>query len=156
MASSMRWIPANPLDSSEHYPGFNPSSKLLPKGLVHKEGHLPLHCDILLEQDVEVVMRDGIRLLVDVYRPPNAVPSSVATILAFTPFGKQGGPNRENFDKREWRCGVPRKVVSGLEVFEGPDPAYWCFHGYAVVNAGKTTSHGISNCSKEAPRIKIC
>jgi hypothetical protein len=25
-------------------------------------------------------------------------------------------------------------AVSGLQRFEGPDPAYWCHHGYAVVN----------------------
>ncbi|KAJ5683467.1 hypothetical protein N7462_006632 [Penicillium macrosclerotiorum] len=133
MANDLRWIPASPLASSGFYPGFNPTSKLLPKGLIHKEGHLALPCDILLEQDLEVTMRDGARLHADVYRPPNARLGTVPAILAFSPFGKQGGPNRFHFDRREWRCGVPRKVVSGLEVFEGPDPAYWCFHGYAVV-----------------------
>ncbi|KAL3475858.1 hydrolase CocE/NonD family protein [Aspergillus californicus] len=128
-----RWIPASPLDSSTHYPGFRPDSKVLPRGLVHKEGHLPLPCDILLEQDLEVPMRDGVRLYADIYRPPNSKPATLPAILAFSPFGKQGGPNRYNFDRREWRCGVPRKIVSGLEVFEGPDPAYWCLHGYAIV-----------------------
>ncbi|KAJ5721726.1 uncharacterized protein N7483_009660 [Penicillium malachiteum] len=114
-------------------PGFSPCTKTLPRGSIQKEGHLPLPCDILLEQDVEILMRDGARLYADVYRPPKAQPGSIPTVFAFTPFGKQGGPNRHNFDRREWRCGVPRKVVSSLEVFERPDPAYWCFHGYAIV-----------------------
>jgi hypothetical protein len=132
----LSWLPASPLETSTFYPGFNPTTKNLLRGSIQVEGHLPLPCDILLEQDIEVSVRDGSRLYVDVYRPPNAKLGSVPTILAFTPFGKQGGPNRYNFDKREWRAGVPRKIVSGLEVFEGPDPAYWCLHGYAVVAAG--------------------
>ncbi|KAJ5354258.1 hypothetical protein N7541_006822 [Penicillium brevicompactum] len=133
MSDNARWVPASPLESSIHYPGFQPCTKVLPKGLVHKKGHLSLPCDILFEQDLEVPMRDGVRLYADVYRPPNAKLGTVPTVLAFSPFGKQGGPNRYNFDRREWRCGVPRKIVSGLEVFEGPDPAYWCLHGYAIV-----------------------
>ncbi|PYI02713.1 hydrolase CocE/NonD family protein [Aspergillus sclerotiicarbonarius CBS 121057] len=127
------FVPATPLFDDPFYVGLNPCSRTLPKGTVVKDGHLPLPCDILLEQDIEVRVRDGARLYVDVYRPPGAKPGIVPAIFVFTPFGKQGGPNRYNFDRREWRCGVPRKCVSGLEVFEGPDPAYWCFHGYAVV-----------------------
>ncbi|KAL4807426.1 hydrolase CocE/NonD family protein [Aspergillus unguis] len=129
-----QWMPAHPLAESKFYPGFNPSSEVLPKGYVHREDHLSLPCDILWEKDLKVTLRDGTTCLyADVYRPPNAKPGTLPAVLAFSPFGKQGGPNRYNFDCREWRCGVPRKSVSGLEVFEGPDPAYWCFHGYAIV-----------------------
>ncbi len=31
--------------------------------------------------------------------------------------------------------GVPQKKLSNLQKWEGPDPAYWVHHGYAVVNA---------------------
>ncbi|KAJ6028332.1 hypothetical protein N7540_003908 [Penicillium herquei] len=129
----VQWLPASALKDSVFYPGFSPCTKTLSRGSIQKEGHLPLPCDILLEKDVDILMRDGARLYADVYRPPKAPPGSLPTVFASTPFGKQGGPNRHNFDKREWRCGVPRNVVSSLEVFEGPDPAYWCFHGYAIV-----------------------
>lgn len=132
----VKFIPATPLESSKFYPGFNPGHHIFRKASIFKDGHLPLPCDILREQDVEVRMRDGNRLYVDVYRSPTAKLGSLPTILVFTPYGKQGGPNRHNFDTKEWRFGVPRKVVSGLEAFEGPDPAYWCFHGYAIVVAG--------------------
>lgn len=30
--------------------------------------------------------------------------------------------------------GVPRSRLSGLESFEGLDPAEWCQRGYAIVN----------------------
>jgi predicted acyl esterase len=30
--------------------------------------------------------------------------------------------------------GLDNGIVSGLEKFEGPDPAYWCAHGYAICN----------------------
>lgn len=43
------------------------------------------------------------------------------------------------------RAGVPRNWTSGLEKWEGPDPAYWCERGYAVVNVdsrGAFTSEG--------------
>ena len=30
--------------------------------------------------------------------------------------------------------GLDNKVVSGLEKFEAPDPAYWCARGYAICN----------------------
>lgn len=66
----IKWIAASPLHTNEFYPGFNPASKTLPKGLVYKEGHLPLPCNILLEQDLEVSLCDGTQLYADVYRPP--------------------------------------------------------------------------------------
>jgi predicted acyl esterase len=31
-------------------------------------------------------------------------------------------------------CGVPKGCLSGLERFEGPDPAEFCPRGFAVVN----------------------
>jgi uncharacterized protein len=40
---------------------------------------------------------------------------------------------------------VPRHWTSGLEKWEGSDPAFWCSNGYAVVNVdtrGAYTSGG--------------
>lgn len=34
----------------------------------------------------------------------------------------------------KWGCGVPKGALSGLERFEGPDPAEYCPRGFAVVN----------------------
>lgn len=30
--------------------------------------------------------------------------------------------------------GISQKKLSELQKFEGPDPAYWCNHGYAIIN----------------------
>lgn len=43
--------------------------------------------------------------------------------------------------------GLDNSIVSGLHKFEGPDPAYWCAHGYAICNPdprGVTDSEGDS------------
>ena len=48
-------------------------------------------------------------------------------------------------DDHPLRVGIPRNWLSGLEKFEGPDPAFWCSHEYAVVNIdsrGVFTSDG--------------
>ena len=35
-----------------------------------------------------------------------------------------------------WGLGVPKGVISGLEKFEGPDPASFVPKGFAIVNVG--------------------
>jgi putative CocE/NonD family hydrolase len=37
-------------------------------------------------------------------------------------------------DDFPFRAGVPRDWLSGLQKWEGPDPAFWCAEGYAVIN----------------------
>ena len=113
------------------YPGFRPDKKLLRAGAVIKPNSKALSCDIQMDQDVGVRLRDGTSIYVDIYRPTTEGP--VPAIVAWSPFGKQGGVIM--LDDIPNRAGIPPNWVSGLEMFEGPDPAYWCAHGYAVVNA---------------------
>ena len=43
------------------------------------------------------------------------------------------------------RAGVPKSKVSGLQKWEGPDPAAWCADGYAIINVdirGAYTAEG--------------
>ncbi|MCC8071348.1 MAG: CocE/NonD family hydrolase [Bacteroidales bacterium] len=56
-------------------------------------------------------------------------------ILAWSPYGK--GIGGQMLDDVPYRSGVPLDATSGLEKFEGPDPAYWVEHGYAIVNPDK-------------------
>ena len=138
---------ARPLDHpAAHYPGFRPERKHLGRGHQARPGALPLPCDIVMEQDVAVELRDGTRIYVDIFRPADAA-GRLPTLLAWGPYGKQGGVI--NFDMLPFRGGIAVEAVSGLEMFEGPDPAYWCAHGYAVVNAdsrGALSSEGDLHC----------
>ncbi|EHJ59902.1 CocE/NonD family hydrolase [Novosphingobium pentaromativorans] len=114
------------------YPGFNPAIKRLSTGSVVRDGALPLACDLVMEQDVAVRLRDGTTIYVDIFRPADAA-GPLPALVSWGPYGKQGGVI--TFDDLPHRGGVPVESVSGLEMFEGPDPAFWCANGYAVVNA---------------------
>ncbi len=117
-------------DPEGRYPGFNPGKTILPKGSVHRKGALPLPCDILFERDVAVPMRDGITIYINIFRPTGS--EKVPAIVAWSPYGKEGG--YQNLDQLPNRMGIPVSALSNLQAWEGPDPAYWCNHGYAVVN----------------------
>ena len=112
------------------FPGFNPSETILPAGTILREGARKLTCDIMVQRDVAVRLRDGKVLYADVFRPTNMSP--VPVLVAWSPYGKQGG-----FWKLEdlpARMGVKRSLLSELQKWEAPDPALWCAAGYAVVN----------------------
>lgn len=115
------------------YPGFRQETVVLQEGSVRREGSKPLACDILLERDVPIKLRDGVTIYADVFRPTDGKPCPA--ILAWSPYGKEIGG--QMLDDVPGRAGVPVDATSGLEKFEGPDPAYWVNHGYAIVNVDK-------------------
>ena len=102
----------------------------LKKGTVRTPGALPLPCDIVLEQDVPLTMRDGTRIYTDVFRPVGG--GRHPAIVAWSPYGKEVGGQR--LDDIEKRAGIPKNVLSELEKFEGADPAFWVAQGYVVLN----------------------
>jgi predicted acyl esterase len=100
---------------------------------------------IRVDQDVPVKLRDGVTIYVDIYRPdgPEGI-SNLPAILAWGFYGKRPGDS-----PKEWAIlGVPPGTVSDMTKFEGPDPAYWCRQGYAVVNAD---SRGAGNSEGNLP-----
>ena len=110
---------------------FEPGTRTLPVGYRIDPGFRSLPVDIVFEKDVAVPLRDGVSIRVDVFRPVGA--DKVPVIVAWSPYGKSGGtaPSTTGiFDT----IGLDHGLVSGLEKFEGPDPAYWCAQGYAVCN----------------------
>lgn len=115
------------------YPGFKQETLVLKAGSIRREGAKPLTCDILLERDVPIKMRDGVTIYADIFRPTTG--EKCPAILAWSPYGKEVGG--QMLDDVPMRAGVPTNATSGLEKFEGPDPAYWVAHGYAVVNPDK-------------------
>jgi len=122
---------AVPIDDPEaRYPGFNPGTTILEKGAFHREEALPLPCDIIFERDVAVTLRDGTIIYTDIFRPVGG--TNLPAIVAWSPYGK--GYGWFSLNRFPGRMGVPRSALSNLEKFEAPDPAYWCNHGYGIVN----------------------
>lgn len=125
---------ALPVDAQRvRYPGFKQETLVLKAGSIRREGAKPLPCDILLERDVPIKLRDGVTIYTDIFRPVNG--DACPAILAWSPYGKEIGG--QMLDDVPMRSGVPQEATSGLEKFEGPDPAYWVANGYAIVNPDK-------------------
>jgi len=110
---------------------FEPGTRTLTAGWQIDPKFKPLQSDIVLEKDVAVTLRDGVTIYVDVFRPAGT--AKVPVIIAWSPYGKSEGtaPSVAGLFNL---IGLDNRVLSGLEKWEGPDPAYWCAHGYAICN----------------------
>lgn len=87
---------------------------------------------VLIERNVAVPLRDGVRIFVDIYRPPGAAGErNLPVLLGWSPYGKHGLTNRVFWPA----SGVDPQWLSPLTAFEAPDPVFWCQRGYAVVFA---------------------
>ena len=83
---------------------------------------------LLIERNVEVPLRDGTRILVDIYRPAAGAEADLPILLGWSPYGKHG------LSASLWPpAGVEDGWISRFTAFEAPDPAFWCPRGYAVV-----------------------
>ena len=122
-------------DPHSGFNGFHPGTTVLKKGYVHGEGFAPLDCDVVLDRDVPIPLRDGVVIRADIFRPNHSSP--VPAILCSSIFGKNGSYVTYDFVAERCghpnRCDVPKSATSGLDAWECPDPAYWVFHDYAVV-----------------------
>ena len=117
-------------DPGARYTGYHPGKLVLKKGSVRLKGYKPLPCDIILERDVPVKLRDGVTIYTDIFRPNDD--EKHPAIMAMSPYGKEIGS--QWLDDTPDHAGIPVDATSGLQKFEGPDPAYWCDHGYAIIN----------------------
>ncbi|KAF4974425.1 hypothetical protein FZEAL_8668 [Fusarium zealandicum] len=119
---------------------------------VLKKGSAPfnartLDSDIHVDHDVEFVVRDGCRLYADIFRPTGS--EKVPVIISWSPYGKKYSALDMIFNVCVWACCLTRQDVSGLEKFEGLDPAWWCARGYAIANVdarGAGDSDGDAVC----------
>jgi uncharacterized protein len=110
---------------------FEPGIRILAAGSRIDAQFRALPSDIVLDKDVAVTLRDGVTIYVDVLRPPGN--EKVPVIVAWSPYGKSQG-TAPSVTSLFGMIGIDNAAVSGLEKFEGPDPAYWCAHGYAICN----------------------
>lgn len=135
-----------------HEPSVCTETLLLKKGSVKAAGNMALPCDIVLDRDVPIRLRDGITVYGNVFRPAND--HRVPAILSYGPFGKDGiNAMTPDFGEKESKIGpaltsivhagdpeteqlpgVEKKDVSGYAVFECADPAHWVPYDYAIVN----------------------
>lgn len=85
---------------------------------------------LLIERNIPVRMRDGVRIYVDVYRPAEGVRGhELPALLGWSPYGKHN-----TSDSLAWpAAGVAAGWMSSYTAFEAPDPMYWCARGYAIV-----------------------
>ncbi len=128
------WLKLFPVTSPDSaYAGFAPGTTVLKKGQVMEDGCMPLPCDILLERDVPIVLRDGVTVYADVYRPTDAG-QKVPALMNWNPAGKQGRHDMTFPGMAEEDREFPRASVSGLQVWLCNDPARWVPEGYAVVS----------------------
>ncbi|PON28986.1 hypothetical protein TGAM01_v202094 [Trichoderma gamsii] len=105
---------------------FGPSKRILPRGWQRDPDRLALKEDLIWEKDVEIPMRDGVKLYADIFRPAKLDGQKLPALLPWSPYGKTGTVNMSHI-------GVPKSALSGLEKFEAPDPAEWCPRGYVLV-----------------------
>jgi uncharacterized protein len=92
---------------------------------------------VRFDRDVEVPMRDGTVLRVNVFRPERD--AKVPAIVSAHPYGKDALPAKGLFGYRAplmYRIMRQRGQarVSAWTSWEAPDPGYWASRGYAVVN----------------------
>ena len=84
---------------------------------------------MIIEHDLAVTLRDGVKLYVDLFRPADEKPA--APLIAWGPYGKH---SPTNYARQFPDCGVDTAKLSRFTAFEAPDPAYWAARGYAVIN----------------------
>ncbi len=128
------FVPSHPLEPGDRYgilSGFEPGTRTLEAGFQIAPPFASLPVDIILEKDIPVTLRDGVTIHVDVFRPAGS--EKVPVIVAWSPYGKGQGTSVSVMGVFGL-VGLDNSIVSGMEKFEGPDPAYWCAQGYAICN----------------------
>lgn len=132
-AGQKMFVPSLPLppERTGILTALDPGTRTLAAGYQIAPQFRALPVDIVFEKDVPVVLRDGVTIHVDVFRPVGD--GEVPVIVAWSPYGKGQGTSASVMGIFGL-VGIGNDAVSGLEKFEGPDPAYWCAQGYAICN----------------------
>jgi predicted acyl esterase len=84
---------------------------------------------VIIERDVAVQMRDGIKIYIDLFRPEDERP--VPPLIAWGPYGKH---NPTSYAKQFPNSLVDSSKLSPYTCFEAPDPMCWVPKGYAVLS----------------------
>ncbi|KAK5718432.1 hypothetical protein LTR15_008159 [Elasticomyces elasticus] len=123
-----------------NYQGFMPGkTDVLRKGW-SRDGAKALESDIRIDHDVEIKVRDGCRLYLDIYRPAD-FPEKIPIIIGWSCYGKKYSA-LEMLPMTVWQCCVTKNDLSGIEKFEGVDPQLWYTdHGLVLLRCILRASH---------------
>lgn len=133
MTDQRTYTPSTPLPAARTgvLTPFEPGTRTLEAGFRIAPQFRALPVDTVFDKDVAMQLRDGTTIHLDVFRPTGTEP--VPVIVAWSPYGKAQGTSPSVMGVFGL-VGLSNGVVSGLEKFEAPDPAYWVEHGYAIAN----------------------
>ena len=101
---------------------------------------LPTPSGVQVDWNLPIVLRDGVRLRANVFRPPESeTGEGVPVIMSAHPYDKDAIPARTRSGRGlniQYRLLPQPSTVrfSGWTGWEAPDPAFWVPRGYAVVN----------------------
>src|SRR5687768_6551806 len=98
---------------------------------------LPPPENIIIDKDIKVTMRDGVKIAVNIFRPNDN--SSHPVIICFHPYAKDALPKKGIFG---YNPTIAYRILrqpselrmSCLTSWESPDPAFWVQNGYVVIN----------------------
>nr|WP_051088112.1 CocE/NonD family hydrolase [Mycobacterium sp. 155] len=127
-----------PFDQPWDRPGkFRYARKRLRAALHPPVTVYPMPAHVTKNEDVEVQMRDGVMLRLNLFRPAGDGPFPV--ILSAHPYGKDRVPTKKSggwkVNKQFRIMNQPEPLrISDQTSWEAPDPVWWVQQGYAVVN----------------------
>jgi predicted acyl esterase len=96
---------------------------------------------VVFERDVPVVLRDGVVMRANVFRPEG--PGRHPVLLSLHPYGKDALPRPRRWGRPGYRVPLQFRLlpqsepiaISAWTGWEAPDPVAWVERGYVVVNA---------------------
>jgi predicted acyl esterase len=74
--------------SDSRYDGPESSLKILEKGFRKNPEAAAFQTATVFEKDVKIILRDGVKIRADIFRPHNDV--EVPALIAWSPYGKTG------------------------------------------------------------------
>ena len=84
---------------------------------------------MIIERDVPVTLRDGVKIHINLFRPADESPA--APIIGWGPYGKHG---HIQYHHTFPNWGGNPAHISKYAAFEAPDPAFWVPRGYAIID----------------------
>ena len=88
------------------------------------------NAQIVFQEDVVAEMRDGVKIMTNVFRPADA--GKHPAIISLAPYGKHSFPADKQFERIPNVGPLPFSEYTGWEM---PDPVFWVPRGYVVIGA---------------------